>query len=86
MLSCRLSLQPVTMKAVVMQSGAIGNKAPLPQKPAAKRSVKAAVQLPGAVEKAVEKSKGGPIILDGTVRVWGCGWAEHPCCSKWGSG
>ena len=71
---CRYSLQPVTMKAIVMQSGAIGNKAP--QKPAAKRSVKAAVQLPGAVEKAVEKSKGSPIILNGTVRVFTWSVAE----------
>lgn len=52
------------MQTVVMQA----KPAPAAQKAAApRRSVKAGVQLPGAVDRALEKNASGPIILDGTV-------------------
>lgn len=60
------------MKSIVMQSSGVSpaQKAQVPRKQP-QRLVRAGVQLPGSVERAVSKSEGGPIILNGAVSLVG---------------
>lgn len=55
------------MRPIIINSTNKGQLNAAACKSTVRRNVKTAVQLPGAVEKAVAKSAGGPIILDGTV-------------------